>query len=122
MKRARGILPIVFEFADDVMSTSGEYARDLSPRLDPDHEQVQKALDELTDAAKKVRRSASIALAEQVKDVMRSIYDEDQHDNATELAEDAADEMEIEEVLEDDDHPIWDWAIEVMDEQQEDED
>lgn len=46
--------------------------------------------------------------------VMRRLLDEEEIESATQLAEATADELEMHEVLDDPNHPIWDWALEAF--------
>lgn len=57
-------------------------------------------------------------LEAEVKETMRSIMAEDPPETSTGLVEDTAEELEMEEILDDPHHPIWDWGIDVFEEQE----
>ncbi len=115
----------IAEWASEVADQAAEMHRTLSKRRDPTHASIGDALDRLIDAARSVRRWASTAATEDepmVKERMREILAEEKELTATELAELTAEELDMEdEVLDDDTHPIWDWAVEVLEDEEDDE-
>ncbi len=98
-------------FANDISS-------DADKELRHTRGQVRETLEGIIRKAELIRvltRDEDEQKADVVS-MMRRLFAEEEIETATELAEATADELEMHEVLDDPNHPIWDWAIEVVEE------
>ena len=99
-------------FANDIAS-------DADKELRHTRGHVRETLEAIIGKAELIKVLAGSAeeQKEQVKRMMRELLADEGGDvTGTQLAEAAAQEFEMDEVLDDPNHPIWDWAIEVAEE------
>jgi len=111
----KSVQQAAMSFVASIMERAYSLHFELERRRDAQHAEMSDALDALMEAAATL---ASVSVTENIaKKTMRGLYEEDRDiTSSTVLAEMAAEELDFSSALESDDHPIWEWALEVFDE------